>query len=164
MKETDKSLTLLIVDDNKENLNVLGTIFKEIGYKLAFATNGADALEILNTTPIDLVLLDIMMPEMDGFEVCTKIKENKHLRTIPVIFLTAKTDIEDVVTGFRTGGVDYVTKPFKKEELLCRISTHLELKQARETIVRQSNELREANRMIMKTLHDFGNLSQFNKP
>jgi PleD family two-component response regulator len=158
MNELDFRSTLLIVDDNKMNLNVLGTIFKEeTDYKLAFATSGADAIDILASTKVDLVLLDVMMPEMDGFETCRRIKENKQTKDIPIIFLTAKTDTEDVVEGFRVGGVDYVSKPFRKEELICRIGTHLELKLAREKIKAQAEELREANRLIMRTLHQFGN-------
>ncbi len=150
--------TVLVVDDNIENLNVVGSIFKNIGFKLAFATGGKDAIDILENTHIDLILLDIMMPGMDGFETCTLIKENQKWKNIPIIFLTAKTETEDIVTGFLSGGVDYLTKPFKKEELMCRVMNHLELKKSREIIQKQAEDLREANRTILGYMHQ---LSQF---
>jgi PleD family two-component response regulator len=153
-----KNCTLLIVDDYRENLNVVGNVFKELGYKLAFAQSGPEALEILDTAQIDIILLDIMMPDMDGFEVCAKIKANSKLKDIPVIFLTAKIDTDSIVTGFLQGGVDYVTKPFKKEELICRVNTHLELKAAKEIIKHQNEELRQSNRLLMTTLHKFGQM------
>ena len=148
--------TILVVDDNKENLNVVGNILKDKGLKLAFALSGNDALEILETTHVDLILLDIMMPGMDGFETCRLIKDNRKLKSIPIIFLTAKTETDDIVTAFLSGGVDYITKPFRKEELICRVMTHLELKKARELILKQTEELREANRMILGAMHHFG--------
>lgn len=153
MDTTTHSFTILVVDDNKENLNVVGGILKENNYKLAFATSGNEAIEILSSTNIDLVLLDIMMPEKDGYEVCIEIKSNPLWSKIPIIFLTAKIDTDDIVKGFQSGGVDYVTKPFKKEELVCRVETHLELKNAREVIEKNAQELREANRMIMGIMH-----------
>ena len=156
--ETNKDVTILIVDDNKENLNVVGNIFKDLNYKLAFALNGADALEILKTTPVTLILLDIMMPGMDGFEVCNTLKLDEKTRDIPVIFLTAKNDTDDIVTGFLIGGVDYVTKPFRKEELLVRVNNHLDLIKAREIINYQAEELRKSNKLLMGTIHDLGNL------
>lgn len=110
--------SILIVDDNKENIKVLGLALKEKEYNLTVAFSGPDALEILDATNIDLVLLDVMMPGMDGFEVCRRMKENENTREIPVIFITALTETNSIVKGFEVGGVDYLTKPFKKENYL----------------------------------------------
>ena len=119
------STYILVVDDNHENLKVVGNFLKEKNYKIAMATDGKSALKILENNSIDLILLDIMMPEMDGFEVCRQLKENPSTRDIPVIFLTARTETEDIVKGFQLGGVDYITKPFSMEELLYRIKAIL---------------------------------------
>ncbi len=132
-KISEKSL-ILIVDDNPQNIQVLGNIIENGDYELAIATNGEDALDLLQVEKPDLVLLDIMMPEMDGYEVCKKIKENKKTKDIPVIFLTAKRELDDLIKAFNVGGVDYVTKPFNADELLARVKTHVELKKAREEI------------------------------
>lgn len=119
---------ILIVDDNAQNLQFLGNILAEKGYEIGVAQGGLQALNFIASRQPDLILLDIMMPEMDGYEVCKKLKERQYTRHIPVIFLTAKTESEDIVKGFEAGGVDYVTKPFKSAELLARVKTHLEMK------------------------------------
>ena len=125
-----KKQKILAVDDHPVNRRLLeGILGKD--YEVVTATNGADALEICTNEGIDLVLLDIIMPEMDGYEVCESIKANLNTRHIPVIFLTAKNETKDIVKGFDVGGVDYVTKPFKKVELLARVKTHIELKTLR---------------------------------
>lgn len=131
--ENEKAL-VFIVDDVAKNLQVLGTILKQQNYKIAFATNGKMALENIQNISPDLILLDVMMPELDGFEVCKRLKADEKTRDIPVIFLTAKTEIEDVVNGFELGAVDYVTKPFNATELLARVKTHVELKRSREKL------------------------------
>jgi len=128
--------TVLIVDDTPANLQVLGQILKGKGYEVIAALNGKDAIVALQKRKeIDLILLDVMMPEMDGFETCRHIKERTESKHIPVIFLTARTETSDVVEGFAAGGVDYVTKPFNGEELLARVRTHVELKKAREELL-----------------------------
>ncbi|NJK97303.1 MAG: response regulator [Bacteroidales bacterium] len=119
---------LLIVDDNLENLNVIGNILKDKHYKIALARNGVSALQILDEIEIDLILLDIMMPDMDGYEVCTRIKKNAALEDIPVIFISALNETKDIVKGFNCGGIDYITKPFKAEEIIARVDTHLKLR------------------------------------
>lgn len=136
---------ILIVDDISKNIQVLGNILRQDGYSLSFATNGKQALDMIFSDDYDLILLDVMMPEMDGFEVCRKIREHPGGETIPVIFLTAKTDGEDIVKGFHVGGTDYVTKPFNSEELLARVRAHLELKKARDEIQLANQELAERN-------------------
>ncbi|NQU88081.1 MAG: hybrid sensor histidine kinase/response regulator [Mariniphaga sp.] len=104
------------------------------GYNVEFATNGKSALQWMEEEAFDLVLLDVMMPEMNGFEVCEKIRQIQKFKDLPVIFLTAKTDKESIVKGFNTGGNDYLTKPFDQRELLARVNTHLELKQNRDKL------------------------------
>ena len=126
--------TILIVDDVVDNIQVAMNILKEDNYNFSFAKNGKDALTLLHENHFDLVLLDVMMPEIDGFEVCRKIKEDENLNSIPVIFLTAKVDTDSIVKGFEVGGVDYITKPFHPSELLARVRTHLELHRAKEIL------------------------------
>lgn len=121
---------VLIVDDNPQNLQALGNMLKKNGYKVAVAENGADALDFAPKKHPDLILLDIMMPEMDGFEVCKRLKEDAETEKIPIIFLTARAETENVVKGFELGGVDYVTKPFNSAELVARINTQIKLKRA----------------------------------
>jgi len=129
-----KKPTILIVDDNPTNLGVLGSIMAENGYFPGFATSGIEAFTYLKEKHPELILLDIMMPDMDGFEVCRRLRQNATLANIPIIFLTAKTEKEDVITGLELGAVDYVTKPFNKNELITRINTHLELQATKEEL------------------------------
>ena len=118
--------TILIVDDTETNIDILLELLND--YDIAVATDGQSALEIaLEDTP-DLILLDIMMPEMDGYEVCTRLKSNDITKNIPVVFITAKTDEDSIEEAYGVGGIDYVTKPFKPRELLARVKTHLKLK------------------------------------
>lgn len=123
-----KNKLILIVDDNQENRQVLGSLLIRSGYEVGVASDGHKALEFVKNEPPDLILLDILMPGMDGFDVCMKLKADLLTKHIPVIFLTAKTSTEDIVKGFKVGGVDYVTKPFKGEELLARVNMHIEMK------------------------------------
>jgi signal transduction histidine kinase len=125
---------ILIVDDVTRNIQLVASILKEVGYEIYYALDGPMALEQLKRETFDLILLDIMMPGMDGFEVCKKIKENPEYRDIPIIFLTAKADIESIKHGFKIGGVDYITKPFNREELLARVKTHLNIQQSRKEL------------------------------
>jgi len=148
--EYNKTL-LLVVDDNPQNLKVLGNILKEnTKYGLAFAMNGYEALEFVNTNKPDMVLLDVMMPDMDGYEVCRQLKKNPETANIPVIFITAKTEAEDAVEGFEAGGVDYISKPFHEPELLMRIRTHLDLKLSRDMLEEKNRELQLAYETIEK--------------
>lgn len=126
---------ILVVDDNKENLKVVSNFLKKENYKIALALNGISALKVLDENKIDLILMDIMMPGMDGLEVCRLIKQSEKLKEIPIIFLTAKNQTEDLVEGFRAGAVDFITKPFNSEELLMRVKNHLELSNSKKTIL-----------------------------
>ena len=121
------SSRILVVDDTPANIQSLAAILKAKGYQISIATNGRQALEVLERSRPDLILLDIMMPEMDGLEACRRIKASTAWREIPIIFLTAKTDTVYIVRGFELGAVDYVAKPFNAHELLVRVNTHLTL-------------------------------------
>ncbi|MGE5680359.1 MAG: response regulator, partial [Bacillota bacterium] len=125
---------ILVVDDVPQNLEVLGTLLRGRGFKVAFASDGEQAIKSATAKVPDLILLDVSMPGMDGFEVCRILKETPETFHIPVIFLTAKSETEEVVKGFDCGGVDYIIKPFKPAELISRVTTHLELKKSREDI------------------------------
>jgi two-component system, sensor histidine kinase and response regulator len=135
----EKSISnILIVDDIPGNLRVLGGILKEEGYKIRPVLNGELALQVAEKERPDLILLDIMMPDMDGYEVCRRLKANSELKEIPVIFISALSDTNDLVKAFESGGVDYITKPFQAAEVTIRVATHLK-------ICRQNSELRELN-------------------
>jgi CheY-like chemotaxis protein len=141
--EENKSI-ILVVDDTEQNLSVLGNVLMETGYEVIPASSGKEALESISEMPPDLILLDIMMPEMDGYEVCKILKADEKTREIPIIFLTAKIETEDIVKAFNMGAVDYVTKPFRKEELLARVKTHLELQRslkAEQDLVKMKDKL-----------------------
>lgn len=132
---------ILIVDDIPKNLQVIASHLGDEEYELTMATSGEAALKALVQEHHDLVLLDINLPGIDGYEVCTRIKNNKDLKDIPIIFLTAKTEISDIVKGFEVGGVDYITKPFNKSELKIRVKTHLELYLLKEELKEKNKEL-----------------------
>jgi two-component system, cell cycle response regulator len=128
----DKSgKTILVVDDAPENIHLLSRILRESGYHIKVANNGAQAVEIAQTLLPDIILLDINMPVMDGFEACARLKEDKRTCDIPVIFISALDNIEDKAKAFRVGGVDYILKPFECEEVQARIETHLALRHLR---------------------------------
>ncbi len=137
--------SVLIVDDTPENLQVLGNVLMAEGLDVGFATSGERALEAVSFSLPDIILLDIMMPGMDGFEVCRQLKAKPESKDIPVIFLTALTRPDDIIKGFEAGGVDYVTKPFNPRELVARVFTQLELKLTRDQIKVQNRELVELN-------------------
>lgn len=141
---------ILIVDDIPKNLQVLGNILDNEDVDISFATNGSQAIELAHYNLPDLILLDISMPEMNGYEVCSKLKENENTKNIPVIFLTARTESESIVKGLQAGGEDYITKPFNSEELIARVKIHLELKDKREAIEKQAISLSEMNNQLIK--------------
>lgn len=133
--------TILIVDDTPENIDILAGLLEDFDKQIAI--NGEDALETAFEAPHpDLILLDIMMPDMDGYEVCRRLRQDERTKDIPVIFLTAKTEKDDIVRGFEAGGQDYITKPFDARELMERVKTQLELKTQRE-ILKNMNEILE---------------------
>lgn len=123
-----EELLILVVDDINDNLKLIGDIIEDAGYEATFATNGQQALERIETAKPDLILLDLMMPEMDGLEVCTQLKLNPNYASIPIIFITASTEKDYLVKAFKQGAVDYITKPFHREEVLVRIENQLRLR------------------------------------
>ena len=137
MSAVEEKKVILLVDDAPANIQVAHAILKDI-YKTRVATSGAKALELVKVAPPpDLILLDVMMPEMDGYEVCTRLKADAATRDIPIIFLTAKTEAEDETKGFDVGAVDYIHKPFSPPVVLARVQTHLMLRDAREQLARE---------------------------
>jgi phosphoserine phosphatase RsbU/P len=142
---------LLIIDDIPENIQVLGHTLAKERYSVSFATDGQQALDMIAENDFDLILLDIMMPNMDGYEVCRRLKHMPGKKEVPVIFLTARTEPQDIVKGFQVGAVDYVTKPFNAPELLARVRTHTELRNARKLIQKRNRELARKNDALEKT-------------
>ena len=124
---------LLIVDDQPANVRVMAEALRD-RYDLFFATDGARALEIASTAGIELVLLDVVMPELDGFEICRRLKSDERTGRIPVIFVTAREEVGDEARGFDVGGVDYIAKPIRPPIVRARVQTHLELKRARDLL------------------------------
>jgi PleD family two-component response regulator len=143
MSEENKPI-ILIVDDVPKNLQVLGNILNKAGYKISAALNGEQALKIISKAKPDLILLDIMMPGLSGFDVIKELKSNEETVEIPVIFLTAKTEKDDVIQGIELGAVDYLTKPFNSTELLARVKNHVELKLSCDKLKELNRELRDA--------------------
>ncbi|MDT8405619.1 MAG: response regulator [Methylococcales bacterium] len=145
---------LLIVDDVADNIKIAMNMLKEGGYDLSFALNGEQALSLIAQEPqrFDLILLDIMMPGLSGYDVCKALKANPDYRDIPIIFLTARADIDSIDEGFASGAVDYLTKPFHAEELLARVQTHLQLYQARQLLQQHNLSLRSELRFQKQRL------------
>ena len=138
---TRQAMKILIVDDNPVNVDVLRTPLEQAGYEIYMAPSGEVTLKLAPQVMPDLILLDVMMPGLDGFETCLQLKANKDLSDIPVIFVTGKTDTEDIIKGFQAGGADYINKPFRHEEILARVATQLKLRRAN-----------QKNRMLVEDL------------
>jgi len=149
----DKHLfKILIVDDNPQNLQVLGNILNSKEYDIEFATGGYQALEWLDHTNFDLIILDIMMPGMSGFEVCETIKLDSAKKKIPIIFLTANNDTKSIVKGLELGAVDYITKPFNHQELLARVGTQVKIKKSQDQIACNLKDIESKNKLITHSI------------
>lgn len=146
-----KNSRVLVVDDNTANIDVMLTFLEMEGYEISIATSGEMALHVTAHDQPDLILLDVMMPNMDGFETCRMLKKNPKTEAIPIIFVTAKKETADIVQGFQSGGVDYISKPYRQEEVLARVKTHLQLRQLMKT---QEQLIHKLNRALdeVKTL------------
>lgn len=144
---------VIVVDDTPANLQLLTGMLKERGYKVRPVPSGKLALQAAKSDPPDLILLDIMMPEMDGYEVCERLKADEKLREISVIFISALNETMDKVRAFGVGGVDYVTKPFQFEEVDARVSTHLELQRQRRKLKENYEQLRRLEGMRDSLVH-----------
>ena len=136
--------TVLVVDDTRDNVRLLARVLGEQGYGVQFAFDGQTALSLVQTTLPDLILLDIMMPDMNGYEVCTHLKSHDRTRDIPVIFLSALNEALDKVKAFSVGGVDFISKPFQEEEVIARVQTHLKLRNMQKMLQEQNIELQRA--------------------
>ena len=134
---------IVIVDDVPANLQVLSLALEQAHYEVLVATSGAAALESVSLHAPDLILLDVRMPDMDGYETCRRLKQDSTMASIPVIFLTAQQGSDDVVAGFRSGGVDFVSKPFEAEEVLARVNTHLKLARLTRELEEQNERMRQ---------------------
>nr|HQU74865.1 response regulator [Calditrichia bacterium] len=132
---------ILIVDDTQESIDLLVYFLKPTGYRVLTATNGYKALEIINATPPDLILLDVMMPEIDGYEICERVKKDPKTQHIPVIMITALRELKDKITGLEAGADDFISKPYDSVELLARVKSLLRMK-------RYHDQLREQNRRL----------------
>jgi signal transduction histidine kinase len=149
MELNKKNQNILIIDDNTKNLQVAMNILNQEGYHLLYAQNGMKGLELVKKYEISLILLDILMPTMDGYEVCKELKKSSQTKDIPIIFLTVKDEERDIVKGFVCGGVDYVTKPFYATVLLKRVETHLRLLQTTKELQRINQNLaKEIERQV----------------
>lgn len=143
--ELSKKPFILVVDDIAENLQVVGSLLRVRGYDVAIAQSGLQALQALERDIPDLILLDIQMPEMNGFDVCKIVKQNPKTAEIPIIFLTAQSDTEAIVEGFALGAIDYIVKPFNAPELLARVQTHVELQRSKSIILAKNSHLELLN-------------------
>jgi len=151
VEKSDNPSTVLIVDDTPDNLGVLSEWLEESGVETMTALSGGRALELVKHAKPDLILLDVLMPNVDGFETCLQLKENPDTRNIPVIFITALMDTASKVKGFSTGAVDYVAKPVQREEVLARVHTHLTISRLQRQLAEQNTELQRRN----ATLNEF---------
>ena len=144
--------TLLLVDDNPNNLQILYQTLEGKGYKLLIAKNGKDALNIIEKVHPSLILLDIMMPGMDGYEVCQNIKSQSNLSDISIIFLSALDDVKDKVKGFSVGAVDYISKPFQADEVIARVETHIRIRQLEHSLEKKNKQLEKDNALILDSM------------
>ncbi len=146
--------TVLIVDDTPANIDVLTEALQPLNVTVAVATSGEKALRVVTSLNPDLILLDVMMPGIDGFEVCKRLKAASATAEIPVIFVTAKTETQDILNGFKLGAVDYVLKPFRHDEVCARVRTHLELRRSQQELMQLNAQ---KNRFLGMAAHDLRN-------
>lgn len=142
---------IMIIDDIEDNIRVLGMLLQDNGYQIEAAINSKMALEQLKVIKPDLILLDVMMPEMDGYELCQVLKSDNRTFDIPIIFVTARNDEEALLRSFEAGGVDFISKPFNPKELLVRVKNHLDLKISKEIISAKVEEITEMNRELSES-------------
>ena len=145
-----KPADILIVDDNTANLQMLSQLLKENGHRVRPVSSGQQALQILESFPSDLVLLDVKMPDMNGYTVCEHIKAKPANENLPVIFISAADDLDAKIEGFEVGGVDYITKPFEEREVLSRVSTHLRMHYLQQQLNEKVQQLEQANQRIFE--------------
>ncbi|MBE9146214.1 ATP-binding response regulator [Planktothrix mougeotii] len=151
---TPSLANILIVDDVPDNLRVLSQVLLQQGYRVRKATNGQFALNSAQLMPPDLILLDVMMPELDGYEACRFLKADERTRDIPIIFITARDDIESKLMGFEVGGLDYITKPFDVQEVVVRVATQLKVSRLQKELQLQKDQLEQKNLQLEQEICD----------
>lgn len=134
MKPQKDPPLVMIVEDFLQNLQILGKNLEMAGYDIVLCSSGETSIEMLKNIQPDLILMDVMMPGMNGYETCEEIKKNTHTRDIPIIFLTAKSEHEDIIQGFQSGGIDFILKPFNSTELIAKVKLHIEVKSIKERL------------------------------
>jgi PAS domain S-box-containing protein len=140
-------MSVLIVDDTPANIDILGHIMGRGKLSISIAPNGEKALEIIKKNKPDLILLDVMMPGIDGYEVCERLKKGAATKDIPIIFLTALSELENIIKGFKVGAVDYITKPFKEAEVVCRATSQLKLRKTQKELIKSQNDLAQSEKL-----------------
>jgi len=167
LKTDAPKANLLVVDDTPVNLQLLSKILTKQGYFATTASSGPTALNTVQTKPPDLILLDVMMPDMDGYEVCKQLKAEARTRDIPIIFLSASHQTQDKVKAFAVGGVDYITKPFQSAEVWARVETHLALRHLQKHLQEKNDQLyneiverRKAETALQQSNNRYSNLAQ----
>ncbi len=158
-RATHAGAEILVVDDVRENLRLLVRLLAERGYKVRPVSNGRMAITAAQIAPPDLILLDILMPELDGYQVCQQLKADEATRHIPIIFISALHEQMDIVRAFTVGGVDYITKPFQTEETLARVHTHLTIGKLQKELAQKNRELEAQNARLQEALANIKTLS-----
>ena len=155
-----KNQKIFIVDDVPKNIQILGSILHQASYLVSYTQNSAEAISLIRSNDFDLILLDIMMPGISGYELCTLLKKDNETKDIPIIFLTAKADTESIVKGFEVGAQDYITKPFNAEELMARVKLHLDLKQSKKELIEKNELLKRTQKQLVQSekMASLGNL------
>ncbi|MCK4704122.1 MAG: response regulator, partial [Gammaproteobacteria bacterium] len=142
---------ILIVDDTPNNLRLLSSILTEHGYKVRLAPNGSLALASIKKKAPDLILLDVLMPDINGYEICQQLKAGEQYRDIPVLFISALQEVTDKTQAFKVGGVDFITKPFNESEVIARVKAHVDLKISRDELLKTTEELEASNLKLIQT-------------
>ena len=150
-----KNNLVLLVDDNPNNIQVLASIIAECGYEIGIAQSANETYQFLKGNAPNLILLDVEMPDIDGYEVCSTLKADPRYNDIPIIFLTVKSEMDDIVKGFDLGAVDYITKPFNRRELISRVKTHMMLKQSMDELAYKNGELEHSRDALAKKNGEF---------
>ncbi|MCX6133289.1 MAG: response regulator, partial [Ignavibacteriales bacterium] len=151
MRHNTPGGSILIVDDTLDNLRLLSHMLTERGYSVRAAKSGLEALASIQAAKPDLLLLDIKLPDLSGYEVCARLKADSATSDLPIVFLSVMDETKDKLQGFKAGGVDYITKPFHAEEVLARVHTHIEIGRLREELERQAVDLRDSQHLLMES-------------
>lgn len=153
-----QNISILIVDDSPAQLELMQQILKDTQFQIHMVTSGIKAFEFLKNNQVDLIILDIVMPDMNGYDVCLKLQSDFKTKDIPVIFLSSLSNTNEVVRGLTFGGVDFIIKPLRPQEFVERVKVHVRLKKEKDAVRVQLEELRKANRLLMGTMHQMAQI------